>query len=163
MSLETVLASLPPDRWLARQVIAFDWSDGPREGVCWMARPDCEFFFELLAEQLGLDNLDDRLFRLSELPKGSVSGILTALRGLGGPTGPLWVPVWQFGNETERARADQEIDRLLSRRRRTNIVVQTRDMTDFVGCRLADSEGAHGPAQLLDYRPTGGQCNDGQG
>jgi hypothetical protein len=141
MPFETALASLPPGEWVARQVVVFDWFDGPREGVAWMAKPDCEFFFELLAEQRTPDDLDDRLFRLSELPKGSVAGILAAIRVLGEPTNTLWVPVWQFGNEAERARADQEIDRLLGRRRRTSIVVRTRDMTDFAGCWLTDSVG----------------------
>jgi hypothetical protein len=145
MSLETALASVPPDQWAARQVVVFDWFDGPREGVAWMAKPDCEFFFELLDEQSTADDLDDRWFRLSELPKGTVAGILAALRGLGEPANTLWVPRWRFEIETERAKVEQEIDRLLARRRRTDIVVRTRDMIDFAGCRLADSERAPGP------------------
>jgi hypothetical protein len=145
MSLETALASLPPDQWAARQVIVFDWFDGPREGVAWLAKPDCEFSFELLDEQSTPDDLDERSFRLRELPKGTGAGILAALRGLGEPANTLWVPVWRFGNETERAKVEQEIDRLLAGRRRTGIVVRTRDMMDFAGCRLADSESVPGP------------------
>ena len=109
-----------------------------------MAKPDCEFFFELLDEQSAPEDLDDRLFRLSELPKGTVAGILAVLRGLGEPANTLWVPLWRFENETERAKVEQEIDRLLGRRR-TAIVVRTRDRMDFAGCRLADSESVPGP------------------
>ncbi len=140
MSLETALVSLLPDQWVARQVVVFDWFDGPREGVAWLAKPDCEFFFELLDEQSTPDDLDDRLFRLSELPRGTVAAVLAALHGLGEPANSLWVPIWRFASETERAQVEQEIERLLARRRRTGIVVRTRDMTDFTGCRLGDTE-----------------------
>src|SRR5579871_5688409 len=144
MSLETALASLPPAKWVARQVVVFDWYDGPREGVAWMASPDCEFFFELLGEQATPDDLDDRFFRLSELPGGTVSAIGAALRGLGEPTQSVWVPQWRFEKETERAGVDEEIQRLLGRRRQTGIVVRTPDMIHFAGCRFTDPEGAPG-------------------
>jgi hypothetical protein len=51
MSLEHKLLSTPVDQWTVRQVVVLDWYDGPREGVCSLASPGGEFFFELLAER----------------------------------------------------------------------------------------------------------------
>ncbi len=89
-------ASLAPPDWTADQVIVFDWYDGPRQGVVCLKEPPCEFSFELLAEKPNPDDLDHRLFRVSELPAGSVAQILEAIRVLGKPTGIVWVPVWKF-------------------------------------------------------------------
>src|SRR5438876_4645618 len=100
MKLETLLGSLPVDQWVTKQAVVFDWFDGPREGVCSLARPGGEFYFELLDERPNAEDLDDRLFRLSELAPGSVTEVLTATRELGQPTGPVWVPMWRFPNET---------------------------------------------------------------
>ena len=34
MLLEEMLEALPADQWKIKQVYAFDWYDGLREGVC---------------------------------------------------------------------------------------------------------------------------------
>jgi hypothetical protein len=134
MKTQHVLMSVPANSWVAGQVVVFDWFDGPRQGVARMAKPECEFAFELLAERLNPDGLDDRLFRVSELPAGSVTRILDTIHSLGSPVNVVWVPVWKFGSEEERLQADQEIDRILSQQRGTGLVVYSRDMITFLGC-----------------------------
>src|SRR5436309_2373273 len=96
MDLEQLLTAVPVSGWRTRQAVVFDWYDGPREGVCALAEPACEFYFELLAEHPTPDDLDDRLFRISELPSGSVDELLAALGDLGPPAPQLWSPVWRF-------------------------------------------------------------------
>jgi hypothetical protein len=134
MTLQRQLTSLSPQAWQVHQAVVFDWYDGPRQGVARLSKPTCEFVFELLAERPTADDLDDRLFRLSELPEGSVAKILEALRVLGSPSNVVWVPEWRFGSEEERLRADQALDRILSQQRRTDLVIYTRDLITFRGC-----------------------------
>src|SRR5207248_66436 len=98
MSLAAQLAAAPVARWRTRRAVVLDWYDGPREGVCALAEPACEFYFELLDERPTADDLDDRLFRLSALPPGSVAALLACLAGQGEPAGPVWVPVWRFAD-----------------------------------------------------------------
>src|SRR5688572_25483495 len=97
MKLEALLRSVPVDQWVVQDVIAFDWYDGAREGVCSLARPGGEFYFELLDERLNPDGVDDRLFRLSELPTGSVAELRS---------------VWQFTKPEDPQRAKEVMRRL---------------------------------------------------
>jgi hypothetical protein len=134
MALEKELQSLPPAQWLTRKTIVFDWYDGPREGICALARPSVEFSFELLDERSNPGDLDDRLFRLQELPVGSVDRILTSLAELGPPDQAVWVPVWRFRSEVQQQEADQTIRDILSGAQATSVVIATRDMEHFLGC-----------------------------
>src|SRR5262245_2582352 len=134
MALETILTTSPPGQWVTRQAVIFDWHDGPRQGVCALAVPSCEFVFDLLDERLNPDDLDDRLFRVRELPPGAVAELLTALRPLGGPAGPVWVPFWRFPTEAERRPAEAKVNALLAGARPTPVVIATRDMQQFLGC-----------------------------
>jgi hypothetical protein len=143
MNLEERLASLPVERWQTHQAIVFDWYDGPREGVGSLLRPGGEFFFELLDERPTADDLDDRLFRLSELPGGSVAEIRQALRELGDPTGPVWVPVWRFPTPTAREHAEQRLREVQARARPTSVVIATRDMVHFFGRWEVERTGNH--------------------
>src|SRR5437899_999379 len=119
MELEALLQSVPVNQWATRQAVVLDWFDGPREGFCALATPACEFFFELLDEKPTDEGLDDRLFRLSALPCGSVAEALTAVGDLGTPAGRIWVPIWRFPNETARQHAEQFVEQLLAQRRPT--------------------------------------------
>jgi len=133
MSLEKVLESLPVDQWKTKQVIAFDWYDGPRAGVCSLSHPVAEFCFDLLDEKYNPDGCDHRLFRLSELPLGSVEEILKALEELGSPLNPVWVPVWRFPNDATRQTAEQTVERIGAAKRRTNLVLYSQDWEHFLG------------------------------
>jgi len=138
MNTQDALTSLPPKHWVVDQVVVFDWFDGPRQGVGRLAKPACEFAFELLAERHNPDGLDDRLFRISELPQGSVTQILDAIHSLGSPANVVWVPVWHFASEEEKRRANRETELILSRRKDTGLVIYSRDMATILGCWQGD-------------------------
>ena len=107
MSLERELQSSPPVNWHTRKAIIFDWYDGPREGVCALASPKAEFLFELLDERFNSDDLDDRVFRVKELPEGSVDSIWASLADLGPPDKGVWSPVWKFSSDSQQKHADR--------------------------------------------------------
>jgi hypothetical protein len=154
MSLAIDLQSLPLGQWRTRQAIVFDWYDGPREGVCALAQPQAEVAFELLEERANADHLDDRLFRVNELPAGSVDRILAELTELGSPDQAVWAPVWAFASKTRQREVENRIDDILSRAIVTPIVISTRDMTDFLGCWQVDSA-ANGPFAALENAQNG--------
>jgi hypothetical protein len=134
MSLEQVLASLPVEQWQTRQAIIWDWFDGPREGVCALRRPHAAFWFELLDERPTADDLDYRMFRVSEIAPDQVDAIQTLLPELGHAAGPVWVPVWQFATDAARQRAEVFIHTVQAHARPTATVIATRDMAHFLGC-----------------------------
>jgi hypothetical protein len=111
-----------------------------RASRVWSGRTS-EFVFERLAERANAEDLDDHLFRLSELPSGSVAQILETIRGLGHPTSIVWVPVWLFGSDDERRRAEQTVDQILSQRRNMGVVVYSpQDMVAILGCWEIDQD-----------------------
>ena len=134
MTLEHAICSLPFEQWMPRQVIVLDWHDGPREGIAELSAPECEFHFEILAERYDPVDVDDRLFRLSEVPRGSVRHLLTQFRILGQPVNAVWSPVWSFTNDEDRLRCDQELKHILDLQRKTDVVILTKDMEHFLGC-----------------------------
>jgi hypothetical protein len=141
MSFEQLLASVPVDHWQTRQAIAFDWYDGPREGICSLANPAVEFFYSLLGERQNSDDADDRLFRLSEIPEGSVASAIKSLADLGlasDLSNPVWCPIWQFPTDDAKLRAEQVLRDIEAGKKPTAMVVLTRDMIDFLGCWRVD-------------------------
>lgn len=100
MRFETILESIPPVHWETDQVIALDWYDGPRAGLCALAQPCAEFFFEMEDEKHNPDGLDDRLFRLRELPIGTLQKATEVLKPLGASSKPVWAPGQCHAQET---------------------------------------------------------------
>jgi hypothetical protein len=133
MAIEELLLSCPVGRWRTEQAIVFDWNDGPRQGIATLAFPECEFVFELIEERFNPTGLDHRLFRLRELPVGSVRSVLGLITQLGRPSKPVWVPVWKFATEVEKQEADRAIDVVLAEARATDLVVLSQDMEHFGG------------------------------
>lgn len=122
------------NQWQVRQVIVLDWYDGPREGLCELAQPASCFYFELFAERYSEDELDDRLFVIYEVPANAVNQIFSKLSTLDQPKSPLWIPRWQFKTETERLETESQIDSLLAQSKRTNLIIQTKDMLNIQDC-----------------------------
>ena len=134
MQLQERLSAIPPREWITNQAVIFDWYDGPRSGACRLANPEGEFLFDLLDERHNPDGLDDRLFRLREIPDGTMERILTALRELGHPDNAVWVPVWKFTNPTNRQNAEELLQEIESTARALPIVIASRDLEHFQGC-----------------------------
>ena len=133
-SLEISLSSLPPEQWKVRQVVVFDWLDGPRSGLCALAQPQCCFVFDTLGERPTEDDLDDRLFCLKEGPIDTMDQALSILGVLGPPTSPIWVPRWIFSTEVQRLETEQKLDALLAGLVETPLIIRTKDMLHFQGC-----------------------------
>lgn len=126
MTLEDLLLASPPAKWEVAQLHATGWYDGPEEGVCALAVPGGEFYFEKVGERYNPEGLDDRLFRLSELPAGSVAEVLAV------------VPRLANQDETIRKRAEEQLAAICARRRPTAIVIRTPDWEHFLGCWRVD-------------------------
>jgi hypothetical protein len=139
MSIETLLLSVAVKNWRTQHAVVFDWHDGPKQGVCSLATPECEFVFDLVAERFNPDGLDDKLFRLREVPKGTIAKILSLVSSLGPQAIPVWAPVWSFANASERTSADNAIDEILNSSRHTSILIRTQDMVTFLGCWKVDA------------------------
>jgi hypothetical protein len=141
MSFEESLASVPVDQWRTRQAVVFDWYDGPREGICALAHPEVEFFFSLLDERENADDADDRLFRLSEIPQGSVKRAVQSLAEFGvanAASGTVWCPHWQFPNDDAKRQADQLLRAVAASDKPSPVVILTRDLITFLGCWQVD-------------------------
>jgi hypothetical protein len=110
-ALAAVLASLPVEQWQVKRLGIVGWYDGPTEGICELALPACAFYFELWAERFRADDVDDRLFRLSTLPRSAIDR--------------LWATVDEW-----EAHKD-EIDELRSSRTLTRVIVRTDDWECF--------------------------------
>ena len=134
MNLETFLATIPVSEWETKLTIVLDWFDGPREGICSLSNPVAEFYFELLDERPTADDLDDRLFRLREIPPGSVNEVLFLIRDLGSPTNTIWVPVWKFSDEKAKQKAESYLENLRTNARPISIIISTPDFIHFRGC-----------------------------
>lgn len=117
----------------SRRVVVFDWYDGPREGVFVLHASGTDFTFELLDERPREDDVDDRLFVIKELPRGSVDALVEELRCFGEPTGVVWTPRWTCPSPAAIQRADEAVERLLAMSRPTSIIVRSDDMVHFSG------------------------------
>jgi hypothetical protein len=134
MQLEKLLAAVPAGQWETKQAIVFDWYDGPRSGICRLANLEGEFLFELLEERLNPEGLDDRLFRLREVPLGTMEKTLAVLGELGHPENAVWVPIWKFADPMNQQRAEQFLEEVEAKARLLPVVVASRDLKHFQGC-----------------------------
>ena len=133
MSIEQKLINCDVSRWRTRLAVVFDWYDGPRHGICALENPQCEFVFYLLDEQTNPDGLDHRLFRISEIPDGSVDNLVSQVAVLGSPFASVWTPIWRFPTEQKRAEADSDVEKLLDSGRQTNIIFLSQDLISYLG------------------------------
>lgn len=143
MTLEQALTAHDPGTWRTRQAVVFDWYDGPRSGICALATPECEFAFGCLDERCNPEGCDDRIFRLGELPRGTVERLVSFLKDLGGPAVPIWIPLWTFATGDRKAHADAMVNEILGSARLTNLVVSSQDCETFRNCRLFDEFPPH--------------------
>jgi hypothetical protein len=136
MEWENKLLSVHAEQWIVDQVIALDWYDGPRSGMCILAFPAAEFAFEIVDEEPNSDGLDLRIVRLKELPTNSVASFAADLERFGsGPRSkPVWCPIWTFPNEQARQQAEKLVKSLENRARPTDLLISTTDMVHIRSC-----------------------------
>jgi hypothetical protein len=120
--------------WCTHLAIVFDWDNGPKQGICQLAHPKCEFVYDLLAARSNPNGLDDRLFRLRGVQIGTIDKIASLLSIIGPPSSPVWIPIWRFPSDNYKKAVDSEIDALLSKSSETGIVIWTQNMQKYLGC-----------------------------
>lgn len=129
-----------PSSWEVQQVIVFDWHDGPRSGFCWLIEPSIEFHFQLLDERPTEDDLDDRIYSISEVPRHTCQELLETLKPLGEPRSKVWCPIWQHSTPGVLKQLDAEIDAIIENASPTSFVIHSRDMISFRGCWKVSDE-----------------------
>lgn len=132
MTLQALLLATPVDEWRVAAVCVFDWHDGPRAGLCTLSVPPVEFHFELIDERQNPDGLNDRLFRVSEVPSGSIAAAQTHCASVAHAT-----------LET-REMAEYGLREIEDHRQPTTLVISTPDMEHFAGCWDSDQRVANG-------------------
>lgn len=120
--------------WVIRLVLVMDWYDGPRGGACVLSAPERErdYWFELLDERSRADDVDERLFRLFDLPVGSVDRLVARLHPLGSPSETVWVPRWSHDDAATLERLGREVEEVRARAVESEFVVRSGTMDLFV-------------------------------
>ncbi|MCP4702908.1 MAG: hypothetical protein GY862_39510 [Gammaproteobacteria bacterium] len=123
--------SYSPRSWQTRQVIIFDWHDGPCEGICELANPHCCFSFNILAERHIKDDINDRLFIINEISLKAVELVIHALTEIGPVKSPIWIPVWKFNSDELRLDAERKIEEILASKKEHSLIISTHDLINF--------------------------------
>lgn len=134
MRLETDLFRLPPQQWIMKQVVVFDWQDGPREGICLLEEPHACFYYKVFATRELEDDLNDCLFRVSEIQPVLFPKIIETLSDLGAPNNRVWAPIWRFSSDQRRKDCENRLEQLLSGQKPSRLIVQSRSMTEILEC-----------------------------
>ena len=137
--MRTVLGDVDALEWIPRQSIVFDWSNGPKQGICALAYPQTEFEFKCIAEKYNPDGIDHRLYSLLELPSGSVDCVLGLIKELGTPENTVWIPIWNFPTQEDKHKVNAQIDQLLGSGKPTNLIFYSQDLVSILGCWKVDS------------------------
>jgi hypothetical protein len=90
------------------RVAAWDWHDGPTEGLLQFDGLGGTYHFQLLEERPGKNGDEDiRVFGLYPVPSDCFGRFVTAVSQYHQPRWPIWWPVWQFpSDETLRQMND---------------------------------------------------------
>jgi hypothetical protein len=121
------------------KILAFDYDDGPTEGLAWSEHCLVSVKFDLLAWD---ERRELRIFSLAPLPPHSFAEVVAACSVMGSPRWPVWVPIWRFATEQQRLVAEQAVDNVLAGARPPELVVAARDLSrELLAVRaVADKE-----------------------
>lgn len=119
--------------WETQLAIVTDWYDGPREGLCALASPRRDFWFDVVAEREAGNEPDDRLFVLSDVPIGTVAQLELQLSVLGKASGKVWVPKWFHRDREVLDQLEQALQKARSSAVPSGEVFLSRNMLDFAG------------------------------
>src|SRR5438094_3246242 len=94
-----------------RQLVALGWYDGPTNGL--LRSDGLAWKFDMVDEIHNPDGLDLRLFTLAPLPVAAWERLVRAITPYQTPSGPLWVPVWQFPTDADTKAVNRVTDEVL--------------------------------------------------
>ncbi len=143
-TIERNLISTPTTLWNVQRVIALDWYDGPRSGVCWLASPACQLYFELHAEQWNEGKLGSRLYRLSVMRNGDFEIVEELFAAHGDEQRPLWSPHGDLP-EAELQHIDLVLAEISARKESTRLIVRSEDMLTIEELWLLTHDGGGPP------------------
>jgi len=108
-------------------LLIFGWRDGPTAGVIRQPEGTRCWHFRLLAERLGTEELDDRLFGLTEIPAADSAALIEAF-GNEPPGTHVWPPA------TAPPEAITIVERMLSTEPgRPDLLLRTADFVSIDG------------------------------
>ena len=84
----------------------------------------------MYSEKQSKNDLDDRLFLVSQIKSGSVEKVSKALQAFEKPKKPLWVPRGNWTNDN----TDAVISSVLKSKRSTGLMIKSSDMLSFSDC-----------------------------
>ncbi len=114
--------------WTADRILALGWYDGPTEGLYRASNNGQEVWFEMLAYNIEPDDLDDRLFGLREVPRGTTGSVMEALAFLGLQGSPTCAPTWVPDGSERWSRAEQRLAQVEDNLGPTRWIVRSSDM-----------------------------------
>lgn len=123
-----VLSAAETGRLQLRSVVLLDWHDGPVEGIAEASDPLSYWQFRMLGERTSKDDLDDRIYLLSHVPRSAMEPILAIV----GPPGskPL---VWPFNAHSAQAEVETMVDAAINSADKPALLVQSRGFRDIKG------------------------------
>lgn len=152
MTFKHRLLTVPATKWVVQQVIAFDWYDGPRCGLCQLSSPEAEFWFQCVEEKHNAEGLDLRLCTVARLPRGTMDYVLRSLSDLGPASSPIWAPVWRFSNMDQERDAERMVSRIRNTAEDTDLLICASSFRAILRC-WARSEATRKLSDLLNEVP----------
>ena len=123
-----VLSAAETGRLQVRSIVLLDWHDGPVEGIAEVSDPLSHWQFRMLGERISEDDLDDRIYLLSHVPRLAMEPIL-AIAGPSGST-PL---VWPFTAHSAQAEIGNMVDAAINSADKPALLIQSRGFRDVNG------------------------------
>ncbi|WP_141908415.1 hypothetical protein [Micromonospora sp. A202] len=116
-------------------VVITDWRDGPIEGIARLSAGDGLWKFKIFADDASSEDVSDRLYLLSALPKESVEPRIWEL--IAGVRLPL---VWPFDDQSNAAAAKSAVDLALDASGQATLVVSSKGFDVVVKAWLVEVE-----------------------
>lgn len=111
------------------RVIAFDFYDGPTDGVLQLGSNGPVYRFEPAPAET--QSPDTRRFLLRRLPNDTLNRIVDLLAPYHSPQWPCWCPIWIFPSQEIQRDVEEKLDRLLATSNDVEWELETPDWYQF--------------------------------
>lgn len=124
---EKTLLTTPPSVWRASQIIALEWLDGPRGGLCRFDVPSCTFYFEVVADQWLSGTFGDKLYRLQLVDNDALTKVVNAYGLEEAPHQPIWAPHGSIDDVVEE-RVNSTLEKILATSTSLSMLIRSKDL-----------------------------------
>jgi hypothetical protein len=140
------MTAINPTNWRPRRLIAFEYYDGPTEGIVDLGSDVGAYCFKVMAMDV---ERELRVLKLKHLSSDRFDAIVTMISvSLGPPKWPIWVPLWEFTTDEARLDAESTIDGMCSSGTTITAVLCNDTLQTCFSARGLDETTASG---LLDW------------